>query len=157
MENKIKIFEKELKYLTKEAREYEINKHKEKLNDNNINLRKVANEIYSERGIDPHKLNRNITNNLINNLLLAFTGFKDKDKTIKNKMIIDIIYLILIIILLKIPFNLVRDIGYDYIEILSTNNLFYNVWNLTFLLIYTITAICSLIVLLNNFNNKYLK
>ena len=72
-------------------------------------------------------------------------------------MVIDIVYLVLLIILLKIPFDLVRDIGYEYIEMLSTNNLFYTLWNLAFLLIYTITIICAFVVLVRNFNNKYNK
>ena len=81
--------------------------------------------------------------------------FKTKDSKTKRKMLVEIIYIILLLLLLKIPFDLVRDIGYDYIELLSTNNLYYNLWNIAFLVLYTITIFCTFLVLLKNFNNKY--
>ena len=34
-------------------------------------------------------------------------------------MVVEIIYIVVILLLLKIPFDLVRDIGYDYLELLS--------------------------------------
>ena len=70
-------------------------------------------------------------------------------------MIIDIVYFVILLLLIKIPFDLVRDIGYEYLEMLSTNNTLYTLWNLAFLLIYTITLICTAIVLIKNFNSKY--
>ena len=72
-------------------------------------------------------------------------------------MILELIYILLIVILLKIPFDLVNDIGYEYIEILSTKQLYYNLWNIGFLILYTITFIATAIVLLRNFNEKYNK
>jgi len=155
MENKITELEKELKYLTKEALEKEIENNKNKLENKDVNIKKIAKEIYLRRGLDINKLNRNITSNLINDINTFFNSFKGKDKTIKRKMIIDIVYLIILIILIKLPFDLVRDIGYEYIELLSTNNIFYTLWNLAFLLLYTITAICTFIVLVKNFNQNY--
>lgn len=154
MEDKLKLLEKELKYLTKDAMEEEITKNQSRIEYENI--RKVANDIYLSRGLDISKLKGNITSNLINDFGIAFKGFKNKDKKIKKNMIMDIIYFILLLILLKIPFDLVRDIGYDYIEMLSTNNTFYVLWNLAFLILYTITLICVTIVLIRNFNNKYI-
>ena len=70
-------------------------------------------------------------------------------------MYLEIVYIVLLLILMKIPFDLVRDIGYEYIELLTTNSLFYTLWNFAFLLLYTITLICSVIVLIRNFNKKY--
>lgn len=157
MDEKIKKLEKELKYLTNTAIKEEIDANKQKLENNDINIKLLADEIYLKRGVDISKLNRNLTGNLINDLNSAFNGFKDKDKKIKNKMILDIVYLVILIILIKIPVDLVRDIGYDYIELLSTSSLYYNLWNLAFLVIYTILAICTFIVLIKNFNNKYVK
>lgn len=155
MDNKIKLLEKELKYLTKEAISEEIEKNKIRLETDEI--RKIANDIYLSRGLDITKLKRNITSNIINDLGLAFAGFKNKDKATKRNMIIDIVYFVILLILIKIPFDLVRDIGYEYIEMLSTNNTFYTLWNLAFLVLYTITIICTFIVLVKNFNNKYVK
>lgn len=157
MENKINELEKELKYLTKEALETELKNNKNKLENKDANVKNIAKEIYLNRGLDINKLNRNITSNLINDISVFFNSFKGKDKTTKRKMIIDIVYLIILIILIKIPFDLVRDIGYEYIEMLSTNNIFYTLWNLAFLLLYTLTAICTFIVLVKNFNQNYNK
>ena len=153
MDNKIKALEKELKYLTKDAIKEEIAMNKSRLEKENV--REVANDIYLNRGLDITKLKRNITSNLINDLGIAFSGFKEKDKTTKKNMIIDIVYFVILLLLIKIPFDLVRDIGYEYLEMLSTNNTLYTLWNLAFLLIYTITLICTAIVLIKNFNSKY--
>ena len=71
-------------------------------------------------------------------------------------MILDLIYMFLVIILVKLPFNLVRDIGYDYILIASKSTLIENLWYLLFLVLYTITALCIFIVLARGFNKKYL-
>lgn len=155
MEDKVKLLEKELKYLTKDAIKEEISMNKNRLEKEEVRV--IANDIYLNRGLDITKLKRNITSNLMNDLGSAFSGFKEKDKTIKKSMIIDIIYFVILLILIKIPFDLVRDIGYEYIEMLSTNNMFYTLWNLAFLLLYTITLICTAIVLIKNFNSKYVK
>ena len=58
---------------------------------------------------------------------------------------------------MKIPFDLIRDIGYEYIELISNNSILITTWNLVFLLLYTITIICVAIVLIRNFNKKYVK
>ena len=155
MEENIKKLEKELRFLTDEARKEEIEKNKQLIN--NSKIKELARNIYISRGLDITKLKGSFTNNLMEELNNFFNSFKNKDKETKRKMIIDIIYLVLLIILLKIPFDLVRDIGYEYIEMLSTNNLLYTLWNLAFLLIYTITVICAFVVLVRNFNNKYNK
>jgi len=153
MDNKIKALEKELKYLTKDAIKEEIAMNKSRLEKENV--REVANDIYLNRGLDITKLKRNITSNLINDLGIAFSGFKEKDKATKKNMIIDIVYFVILLLLIKIPFDLVRDIGYEYLEMLSINNTLYTLWNLAFLIIYTITLICTAIVLIKNFNSKY--
>ena len=155
MEDKIKLLEKELKYLTKDAIKEELAMNKSRLEKEEVRI--IANDIYLNRGLDITKLKRNITSNLINDLGTAFSGFNNKDKSIKRSMIIDIIYFVILLLLIKIPFDLVRDVGYEYIEMLSTNNTLYILWNLAFLLLYTITLICTAIVLIKNFNNKYIK
>ena len=70
-------------------------------------------------------------------------------------MIRDILIMVLLLVLLKIPFDFVRDLGFDYISVLTTNNTLYTIWNLVFLVLYTIVFICTLIVLMRNFNTKY--
>lgn len=154
MEKKIKELEKELQYLTDKAKEEEINKNKSRLDQEEI--KDIVNDIYLSRGLDIKKLKGNISNNVFNDLVAVLNGFRNKDKATKKNMVIDIIFFILILILIKIPFDLARDIGYEYVELISTNNTLYTLWNLAFLLIYTITLICVAIVLIKNFNNKYL-
>ena len=157
MEENLKKLENELKYLTKEAKEEEIEKNKHLLESNDINIKEISRNIYINRGLDISKINNSLATNITNEFSSFLNSFKEKDKVTKRKMIIDIVYMILLLILLKIPFDLVRDIGYEYIELLSTNNTLYMIWNLGFLILYTITIICAFIALLRNFNNKYNK
>ncbi len=154
-EENIKKLNKELQFLLEEERKKEIARYDVALNDEKANIKNIANAIYQSRGIDYKKLNKGIFNNImdtINDLRNVFVG---KDSKTKKKMIWEIVYTILILILLKLPFDLVRDIGYNYIEILTTNHLFEKIWELAFLLMYTITFICAFIVLIRNFNQKY--
>ena len=155
MDDKIKKLEKELKYLTKDVIKEEIEKNKNRLENEDAKI--IANDIYLNRGLDITKLKRNITSNLINDFSSAFSDFKNKDKDTKKRMIIDIIYFVLLLLLMKIPFDLIRDIGYEYIELISNNSILITTWNLIFLLLYTITIICVAIVLIRNFNKKYVK
>lgn len=155
MDDKIKKLEKELKYLTKDVIKEEIEKNKNRLENEDAKI--IANDIYLNRGLDITKLKRNITSNLINDFSSAFSDFKNKDKDTKKRMIIDIIYFVLLLLLMKIPFDLIRDIGYEYIELISNNSILITTWNLVFLLLYTITIICVAIVLIRNFNKKYVK
>ena len=154
-DDRIKKLNNELKYLTDTERQKEIMNYNAALENNSIVVKDIAKEIYLRRGIDYTKLNKGIFNNVINTITELSTVFKNKDSKVKGKMITEIIYIVVILLLLKIPFDLVRDLGYDYLELLSTNNLYYNLWNILFLILYTITIFCTFIVLIRNFNNKY--
>ena len=160
--------EKELIYLTKKELKKELdcyNKFFDTESSKNIKFEKtieslgqpkdLAKNIYLKRGIDSSKLKRNIFNSIIDAFVNIINAFKN-DKNNKKKMSIDIIYMFLIIILLKLPFNLVRDIGYNYIFIATSNETIETIWYLIFLLLYTITALCMFIVLARNFSKKYL-
>ena len=81
--------------------------------------------------------------------------FKNKDMKVTSKMILELLFDLLIVLLIKIPFDLIKNIGYDFIKVLSTNNLYDKLWNYGFLILYIITAICTLIIFLRNFKNKY--
>lgn len=156
MKREEKLF-KELKYLKNDIRNLEMESAKEKLDNPKIPIKEIAIEVYDRRGIDYNKLEKGSFNN-IETLVSDFSNsFKGKDKKTTRKMILELIYILLIVILLKIPFDLVNDIGYEYIEILSTKQLYYNLWNIGFLILYTITFIATAIVLLRNFNEKYNK
>ena len=154
-ENNIRKLNNELKFLTDAERQREITNYNVALESNNVDIKAVAKEIYLRRGIDYSKLNKGFFNNITNTITDLSTIFKNKDSKVKRKMIIEIIYIVLILLLLKIPFDLVRDVGYDYIDLLSTNNTYYVLWNVLFLVLYTITIFCTFIVLIRNFNNKY--
>ena len=146
---------RELKFLTEDEKKKELELYSSSLKDKNTNVKLIAKEIYAKRGIDYSKLNNGIFNFFINSTYDLINLFKNKDGKVKKQMIIEIIYTLLLLILIKVPFDLVRDIGYDYIKILSTNDIYYNIWNLAFLVLYTITMICVFVALLRNFINKY--
>ena len=154
-EANIKRLEEELKYLVKEERVKEINNYDLVLANDNPDIKKIAKEIYLRRGLDYDKLHKGFFNNLMDTITEFGTLFKSKKSDVKGKMIRDIIIMVLLLVLLKIPFDFVRDIGFDYIDVLTTNNTFYTIWNLAFLILYTIVFICTFIVLIRNFNNIY--
>lgn len=144
---------KELKYLLDTEIEREIELNSRELDNENIDIKKLANYIYIKRGIDINKLNNNY--NFLNNTERLIKGFKNKDKDLKIKMLIDLLLMLIILFLLKAPFDLVRDIGYEYIEIISNNNIISTLWNLLNLIGYTITLIFSFIKLIKNYSAKY--
>ena len=154
-ETNIKKLDNELRYILKEERAKEINNYDLVLANDNPDIKKIAKEIYLKRGIDYDKLNKGFFNNLIETITEFGTLFKSKKSDVKGKMIRDILIMVLLLVLLKIPFDFVRDLGFDYISVLTTNNTLYTIWNLVFLVLYTIVFICTLIVLMRNFNTKY--
>ena len=99
--------------------------------------------------------NSNIFNNITDTLTTFGSLFKNKDSKIRNKMIFDLLYIVVILVLIKLPFDLVRDIGYNYLDILLDNSAIDLLWRLGFLILYTITLLCCLIFFIKNFNNKY--
>lgn len=117
--------------------------------------KELAKKIYLKRGIDSTKLRKNIINNITDSIMGINSAFKSK-KNDKKKMVIDLVYLFVLIILVKFPFDLIRDIGFSYLDILTPGSIYETIWEILFLVIYTITAICTFVVLARNFNKKYL-
>ncbi len=154
-DEKVKKLKEELKYLLDAEIDVEIQKNKAKLEIADVDIKALAREIYNQRGLDVTKLKSGFLENLTMTITDLTNIFKDKDKNIKKKMVIDLILNILLLLLLKIPFDFVRDIGADYISAIANNQVVYNVWSLAFLLIYTLTLICTFIVLIKGFNRKY--
>ena len=153
-EENIKALRKELEYLLPEQVTKELVYYDNKLTGK-INVKDIAKEIYLRRGIDYKKLKKGFFNNLIETISEFSNSFKGKEKETKKKMIIDLIIYLLLLIFIKAPFDLIRDISYDYIAFLSTNDTYFILWHLLFLVLYTIVMLCTLIVLLRNFNKKY--
>ena len=143
-----------LKYLEASEIEKEIKANRDKLKTDK-EIDKIAKEIYHKRGINYQKINNNIFNNFMYEIKQFVNIYKEKNKKIRRLMIFDLIYMI-VLILIKVPFILVKDISYEYIALLISNNIISKIWDLIFLIIYTITIICIFIVLMNNFNNKYI-
>lgn len=154
-ENRTKELRNELTYLLQSEIEKEIIENEAKLENEDVSVKEIAKDIYTKRGIDVSKLKKGFMNGLIDSITEMSSLFKNKDKSIKNKMCLEVVYILILLILMKIPFDLVRDIGYEYIELITTSSLINTLWNFAFLLLYTITLICSFIVLIRNFNKKY--
>lgn len=154
-EQTIKKLEKELKYLVKEERDKEIAKYEFLLANENVNIKEIAERIYNERGIDYKKLQTGIFNNLMSTFNTFSSLIKSKDSQTRKKMIFELIYIVLILSLIKLPFDFIRDIGYNYLDILGANHTIDLIWQLIFLVLYTITLIICLIMFIKNFNNKY--
>lgn len=166
-EDYLKKLEKELRFLTKEELNKEIdcyNKYFSGEEEKGISFnetvsslgapKELSKKIYLKRGIDPTKLKGNFVNNIITSIVNIINAFKNPNNS-KKKMTIDLIYMFLLLILVKLPFNLVRDIGFDYIFLASKSPIIETLWYLLFLVLYTITAICIFIVLARGFNKKY--
>lgn len=154
-EKRIKELRLELKYLEKDVIDEEIKKHNKELEKDNV--KDIARMIYHERGIDYNLINRNIFNRLIYEISSFVNLFQNNDKKIRKRMIIEVLYILLILILIRIPFMLVEDICFDYINLLTTKGIVIKLIHLLFLVIYTITIICSFIVLNRTFIKKYIK
>ena len=152
-EKRTKELKSKLQYLTEAEIKKELKNNKNNIADETKPVKDIAEEIYYKRGIDYNKINCNF----INILASIPNTIKNKDKAVKCKMLVDIIYISLLLLLLKLPFNLVTDIGYDYLDLLCKNDLYYNMWGLLFLVLYTITFICILLIFIRNFKIKYSK
>lgn len=164
--NKIEYLNKlksELCYLTKEELTKEIdcydkyfsNKLESEVITSLGTPKELAKKIYIKRGIDPSKLKKNFINNISESFVNLNSAFKNKKNDTKL-MVIDILYMFIILVLIKFPINLVRDIGFSYLDILTKNSTLELLWNLGFLIIYTIVAISVFVVLVRNFSKKYL-
>ena len=145
-----------LKYLEDIEIDKEINNNSDKLKTDK-DIEKIAKEIYHKRGINYQKINNNIFNNFMYEIQQFVNIYKERDKKTRRLMIFDLIYMLALLILIKVPFILVKDISYEYITLLISNNIISKIWDVIFLLIYTATIICTFIVLMNNFNSKYIK
>ena len=145
-----------LKYLEDSEIEKEIKANSDSLKTDK-DIEKIAKEIYQKRGINYQKINNNILNNFIYGIQQFVNIYKEKDKKTRRLMIFDLIYMLVLLILIKIPFILVKDISYEYITLLISNQIISKLWDLLFLIVYTVTVICTFIVLMNSFNSKYVR
>ena len=141
----------QLRYLNNKAKEEEL-KNYENLQDYNLKPEEEANKIYQKRG-----LNIKVTKKT--SFLDAVSTIIDIIKTKNKKSVLDIvlffIYMFILIILIKIPFIYVRDIISTIFGVLITNNILGTIWNLTFELLYALTAILIFIKMIKNKAKDY--
>lgn len=79
--------------------------------------------------------------------------FKSKESAVRKKIIGEIALDILILLLLKLPFDLIRDFGYDRSLKLRTD--YYDIWNNGIFIVYIIVLIGAFIYFVKYINKKY--
>ena len=141
----------QLRYLNNTTKEEEL-KNYENLQDYNLKPEEEANKVYQKRG-----LNIKVTKKT--SFLDAVSTIIEIIKTKNKKSVLDIvlffIYMFILIILIKIPFIYVRDIISTIFGVLITNNILGTIWNLTFELLYALTAILIFIKMIKNKAKDY--
>ncbi len=140
----IKKLNKYLNHLTIKEKKEELEKY-QNLDNYDLNPIEIANNIYQKRNIK-YRVTSHIklfeaTNIIINN-------FRKKDQKITQNIILFFLYLIVLLIIIKIPYIYVRDmISTLFTEALS-NDLYYTIWALTIEFAYAATTIIIFIKLI---------
>ncbi len=144
----LKELEKNLRYLSPEAKEEEIKKYRNIEDYSNFDPIKTANTIYENRGINIKISTKTI---FINSIKTIIDVINEKDKKKITDLIIFFVFLIFLTIIIKIPFIFVSEILYAFFSNLLSSNTATIIWNLIFDILYIITA---LIILINTINKK---
>ncbi|CDF11686.1 unknown [Mycoplasma sp. CAG:776] len=141
----------QLRYLNKNIQEEELKSY-ENLENYNLKPEEIANSIYQKRG-----LNIKVTKktSLFDSISTIIDALKSKNKKILLDLLFFFLYMFILIILIKIPFIYVRDIISTFFNILVSNDTLYVIWNLTFELLYAITAILIFIKFIKNKAKDY--
>ena len=147
-DNFLKELKYQLRYLTKEALEEELkNNH-----DYNSPPEDIANNIYQKRGLNIKVARKS---SFLDSVATIIEAFKDK-KNISN-LLGFFLYVFLLIILIKIPFSLIRDMISTIFNVFFSNEIISTIWDLTFELLYAITAILIFIKFIKNKAQEYEK
>ena len=141
----------QLRYLNKNIQEEELKSY-ENLENYNLKPEEIANSIYQKRG-----LNIKVTKktSLFDSISTIIDALKSKNKKILLDLLFFFLYMFILIILIKIPFIYVRDIISPFFNVLVSNDTLYVIWNLTFELLYAITAILIFIKFIKNKAKDY--
>lgn len=150
-EDFLKELKYQLRYLNKDTLEEEIQKY-ENLQDYNLKPEEVANNIYQKRG-----LNIKVTKktSFLDSVSIIIDVIKRKDKKIIIDLLLFFLYIFLLIILIKIPFIYIRDMVSTIFNVLVTNEILSTIWNLSFELLYALTAILIFIKFIKNKAKDY--
>ena len=140
-----------LRYLNKEAIEEEI-KNYENIDFTKEKPEDIANIIYKKRG-----LNINVTkkSSLFASISTIIDALRSKNKKTITDILLFFLYMFILIILIKIPFIYIRDIISSIFTVIINNDTIYVIWNLSFELLYAITAIIIIIHMLKNKAKNY--
>ena len=141
----------QLRYLNKETKQEELKKY-ENLEEYNLKPEEEANKIYQNRG-----LNIKVTKktSFLDSVSTIINAIKSKNKKFRTDILLFFIYMFILIILIKIPFIYIRDTISTIFSVLVTNDLLYTIWNLSFELLYALTAILIFIKMIKNKAKDY--
>lgn len=147
----LKELEYQLRYLNKETKQEELKKY-ENLEEYNLKPEEEANKIYQNRG-----LNIKVTKKtpFLDSVSTIINAIKSKNKKFRTDILLFFIYMFILIILIKIPFIYIRDTISTIFSVLVTNDLLYTIWNLSFELLYALTAILIFIKMIKNKARDY--
>ena len=127
----------QLRYLNKERKEEEI-KNYENRKDYNLKPEEEANKIYQKRG-----LNIKVTKktSFLDSVSIIINAAREKNKKVLIDLLLFFLYVFILVILIKIPFIYIRDTISTMFSIVISTEILYTIWNLSFELLYAITAI----------------
>lgn len=127
----------QLRYLNKESQEEEI-KNYENREDYNLKPEEEANKIYQKRG-----LNIKVTKktSFLDSVSIIINAARGKNKKVLIDLLLFFLYVFILVILIKIPFIYIRDTISTMFSIVISTEILYTIWNLSFELLYAITAI----------------
>lgn len=127
----------QLRYLNKESQEEEI-KNYENREDYNLKPEEEANKIYQKRG-----LNIKVTKktSFLDSVSIIINAAREKNKKVLIDLLLFFLYVFILVILIKIPFIYIRDTISTMFSIVISTEILYTIWNLSFELLYAITAI----------------
>lgn len=150
-ENFLKELKYQLRYLNKQSQEEELKKA-EGMNIENQKPEDLANEIYRERGLNIKVTKRT---SFLDSIAIIIDEVRKKDKKILLDLVLFFLYVFILIILIKIPFIYIRDTISTIFNVLISTEALYTIWNLTFELLYAITAILIFIKFIKNKAKEY--
>ena len=136
-DNFLKELKYQLRYLNKESQEEEI-KNYENRKDYNLKPEEEANKIYQKRG-----LNIKVTKktSFLDSVSIIIDAAKEKNKKVLIDLLLFFLYVFILVILIRIPFIYIRDTISTMFSIVVSTEVLYTIWNLSFELLYAITAI----------------
>ncbi len=151
----LKRLRKELSFLEKKELEKEILEYINKIDSSNAqdievikefgSIETIVKDVCKKHGLNYKQIKeqkQNSFKNFYNDLIELSTIVKNSDKKKKSKILLDILLLIVVACVLKIPFIFIRDLGDKITEaFLDSNVTVLAVWGLIIEFVYVITAI----------------